>query len=70
MSRVQESGTSTQGKMQRTAKMRIGMRIVIIVLLSVACVGLCLAAEPKESGDTECAKLLLERGNIVQELSW
>jgi len=29
--------------------MRIGMRIVIIVLLSVACVGLSLAADSKQS---------------------
>ena len=48
--------------------MRIGMRIVIIVLLSVACVGLCLAAEPKESGHAACVKQVLERGNIAQDL--
>lgn len=31
--------------------MRIGMRIVLIVLLSVACVALCLAADTKQSLD-------------------
>ena len=49
--------------------MRIGMRIVIIVLLSVACVGLCLAAEPKQSGPTESSKQVLVSGDVAHDQS-
>ena len=49
--------------------MRIGMRIVIIVLLSVACVGLCLAGEPKQSRAPETSKQMLESSNVVRHQS-